>query len=78
MAALSALRAGLARRAEGCGAALAAARSFSTIGEVPEDDEARRPTTPWVRSVISGVDLMRNAKVGEGASLKFTTCGDMP
>lgn len=24
-----------------------------------------RPTTPWVRSVISGVDLMRNAKVSE-------------
>jgi len=28
-----------------------------------DDEEYPRPATPWVRSVISGVDLMRNAKV---------------
>jgi hypothetical protein len=28
------------------------------------DEDPARPTTPWVRNVISGVDLMRNAKVG--------------
>ena len=33
-------------------------------GGYDDDDDHSRPTTPWVRSVISGVDLMRNAKVG--------------
>lgn len=37
-----------------------------------DDDEGplSRPTTPWVRNVISGVDLMRNAKYNKG--LAFT------
>lgn len=28
-----------------------------------QEDDHSRPTTPWVRSVISGVDLMRDARV---------------
>ena len=39
------------------------ARSMSSVGKDQEEEEAFRPSTPWVRSVISGVDLMRNAKV---------------
>ena len=40
-------------------------------GESDEEEDAlRRPTTPWVRTVISGVDLMRNAKYNKG--LAFT------
>eukprot|EP00884_Botryococcus_braunii_P023449 jgi/Botrbrau1/9789/Bobra.85_1s0033.1 len=31
-----------------------------------DDDAEGRPTTPWVRSVISGVDLMRNPKYNKG------------
>ncbi|GIL57212.1 hypothetical protein Vafri_12415 [Volvox africanus] len=31
-----------------------------------EDDKAGRPTTPWVRQVISGVDLMRHPKYNKG------------
>ena len=34
------------------------------------DDPSSRPTTPWVRTVVSGVDLMRNAKYNKG--LAFT------
>jgi hypothetical protein len=38
--------------------------SLSTIhGEPDHMDSPIRPSTPWVRSVISGVDMMRNAKV---------------
>ena len=32
----------------------------SQMGE--DEDKAGRPTTPWVRQVISGVDLMRHPK----------------
>lgn len=39
---------------------------FDTV----DDEEGSRPTTPWVRNVISGVDLMRNAKFNKG--LAFT------
>eukprot|EP00890_Picochlorum_soloecismus_P002333 jgi/Picsp_1/30/NSC_00030-R1_malate dehydrogenase (oxaloacetate-decarboxylating)(nadp+) len=35
-----------------------------------DDGPLSRPTTPWVRNVISGVDLMRNAKYNKG--LAFT------
>lgn len=31
-----------------------------------EDESHTRPTTPWVRSVVSGVDLMRNSKYSKG------------
>ncbi|GFR43161.1 hypothetical protein Agub_g4210, partial [Astrephomene gubernaculifera] len=31
-----------------------------------DDDKAGRPTTPWVRQVISGVDLMRHPKYNKG------------
>jgi len=31
-----------------------------------EDDFEARPTTPWVRSVVSGVDLLRNPKYNKG------------
>jgi hypothetical protein len=33
------------------------------------DDKLGRPTTPWVRQVISGVDLMRHPKYNKGALL---------
>jgi malic enzyme len=39
--------------------ALAAAQSAA-------EDKAGRPTTPWVRQVISGVDLMRHPKYNKG------------
>ncbi|KAF8071093.1 ME6 [Scenedesmus sp. PABB004] len=35
-------------------------------GEAFEDDKMGRPTTPWVRQVISGVDLMRHPKYNKG------------
>nr|BAU61574.1 NADP-dependent malic enzyme [Gonium pectorale] len=37
------------------------------FGSLPEDeDKSGRPTTPWVRQVISGVDLMRHPKYNKG------------
>lgn len=33
------------------------------------DDKLGRPTTPWVRQVISGVDLMRHPKYNKGETL---------
>ncbi|KAL6760237.1 hypothetical protein V8C86DRAFT_2559441 [Haematococcus lacustris] len=33
---------------------------------VDEDERGGRPTTPWVRQVISGVDLMRHPKYNKG------------
>lgn len=38
----------------------------SHLKEDPENFDPDRPTTPWVRSVISGVDLMRNPKYNKG------------
>ena len=32
-------------------------------------DPAELPITPWVRSVISGADVMRNPKYNKGAAL---------
>lgn len=50
-------------------AALGAARCYggipSVLSEHDEEDHTR-PTTPWVRSVISGVDLMRDARYNKG------------
>lgn len=31
-----------------------------------DDDKVQRPATPWVRQVISGVDLMRHPKYNKG------------
>ncbi|KAF6265971.1 hypothetical protein COO60DRAFT_1477166 [Scenedesmus sp. NREL 46B-D3] len=42
------------------------ARSFATGSEFDIDDKMGRPTTPWVRQVISGVDLMRHPKYNKG------------
>jgi hypothetical protein len=42
------------------------ARSFATGNEFDIDDKMGRPTTPWVRQVISGVDLMRHPKYNKG------------
>lgn len=36
--------------------------SAPTGGSGDEDGGADRPCTPWVRTVVSGVDLMRNPK----------------
>ena len=35
-------------------------------GALPDDDIPERPSTPWVRQVISGVDLMRHPKYNKG------------
>lgn len=42
-------------------------RFLSSSADIDELEDAY-PTTPWVRSVISGVDLMRNAKVSSPGS----------
>ncbi|GAQ80039.1 malate dehydrogenase [Klebsormidium nitens] len=44
-----------------------AVRSFNsdTWGQVKEED-VERPATPWVRTVSSGVDLLRNPKYNKG------------
>ena len=42
----------------------------STTSLTEDDDKSGRPTTPWVRQVISGVDLMRHPKYNKG--LAFT------
>lgn len=52
-------------------------REISTSSaQLEDDDKSGRPTTPWVRQVISGVDLMRHPKYNKGAhhvqcSLRF-------
>jgi hypothetical protein len=57
------LPAGGAATAVGSAARLAC-KLCPTVTPV-QDDEHTRPTTPWVRSVISGVDLMRDARVSQ-------------
>ena len=39
-----------------------------------DEEDHSRPTTPWVRSVISGVDLMRDARVGAPLPLLGWVC----
>lgn len=42
---------------------------FATVSprvDTEDDDRQGRPTTPWVRQVISGVDLMRHPKYNKG------------
>ncbi|EFN58521.1 hypothetical protein CHLNCDRAFT_140591 [Chlorella variabilis] len=52
--------------------ASAQARTLSTLpathgpGHDHDENSHSRPTTPWVRSVISGVDLMRDARYNKG------------
>jgi malate dehydrogenase (oxaloacetate-decarboxylating)(NADP+) len=41
-------------------------RSISSGNDFEVDDKLGRPTTPWVRQVISGVDLMRHPKYNKG------------
>ena len=43
---------------------LAATASSQSPGSASGDEDggADRPCTPWVRTVVSGVDLMRNPK----------------
>lgn len=42
-------------------------RRHATSGnDFDVDDKLGRPTTPWVRQVISGVDLMRHPKYNKG------------
>ena len=59
--------AGAIRRADRRVVTLTSLRWVSTTTSTKQyDDEGEvqtRPTTPWVRSVVSGVDIMRNAKV---------------
>jgi hypothetical protein len=48
--------------------------AMSTIhGEPDHMDSPIRPSTPWVRSVISGVDMMRNAKVIKVDSYRYNS-----
>ena len=44
-------------------------RSISSGKGADADDKLGRPTTPWVRQVISGVDLMRHPKYNKGEML---------
>jgi hypothetical protein len=41
-------------------------RSISSGKQNDADEKLGRPTTPWVRQVISGVDLMRHPKYNKG------------
>lgn len=69
MALAAALRFALQRGTPtGALATAAGARCFSGSPLPPEDnrEDHKRPTTPWVRSVISGVDLMRDARYNKG------------
>ena len=43
-----------------------AIRLVGSVGVLPDDDIPERPSTPWVRQVISGVDLMRHPKYNKG------------
>lgn len=68
-----AARSGTHSAARGAAAAAAAAsscvstRGISSAGkDFDADDKLGRPTTPWVRQVISGVDLMRHPKYNKG------------
>ncbi len=54
------------RSAIPCCGATASYRSITGSSLTEEDDKAGRPTTPWVRQVISGVDLMRHPKYNKG------------
>lgn len=47
-------------------AAAVGVRHLSNSQVSDEDDKLGRPTTPWVRQVISGVDLMRHPKYNKG------------
>jgi len=47
-------------------ARLPAAASAAARASASAEDKAGRPTTPWVRQVISGVDLMRHPKYNKG------------
>jgi hypothetical protein len=61
---LSQVQHALRRGAREAPAALGAmSRLMSSSGELLDEESDDRPSTPWVRSVVSGVDLMRNAKV---------------
>jgi len=50
------------------GHSCSSSRSISSGKEADADDKLGRPTTPWVRQVISGVDLMRHPKYNKGTS----------
>lgn len=53
--------------AAGAGAASCiSTRSISSGKQNDADEKLGRPTTPWVRQVISGVDLMRHPKYNKG------------
>jgi hypothetical protein len=45
-------------------------RSISSGKQNDADEKLGRPTTPWVRQVISGVDLMRHPKYNKGTERK--------
>lgn len=53
------------RQAVGAASNYVSTRSINSK-EFDADDKLGRPTTPWVRQVISGVDLMRHPKYNKG------------
>jgi hypothetical protein len=55
---------------EQAAAGAGSARFASSLAD--EDDRVGRPTTPWVRQVISGVDLMRHPKYNKGLAFSET------
>jgi hypothetical protein len=66
---LAALRAS-ALLPEQAAAGAGSARFASSLAD--DDDRVGRPTTPWVRQVISGVDLMRHPKYNKGLAFSET------
>jgi hypothetical protein len=54
--------------------AAAAGSSIRPASSLADDDDrgVGRPTTPWVRQVISGVDLMRHPKYNKGLAFSET------
>lgn len=57
------------RFSQPAGHSCSSSRSISSGKEADADDKLGRPTTPWVRQVISGVDLMRHPKYNKGVSI---------
>ena len=50
-----------------------AASSYSKGGSGDYPDPADLPGIPWVRSVLSGCDIMRNPKYNKGAAIRPVT-----
>lgn len=54
------------RQAAAAASSYVSTRGINSGKQFDPDDKLGRPTTPWVRQVISGVDLMRHPKYNKG------------